>query len=295
MGARPLLAGALAALALAAPAAAAAQAPGDPQRWRVARVATIPTAYTQGIAPVPGGLAFSGTFGVFRTGLDLRETARVDPVIPPEVNRTDGFNHVGDIDYDRGRLVLPLECYVVSANPQNTCGRGAFAVADPATLQWRFHVKLDPAFIKKAMWVEAAGEELWTQAGRDLLAYRSADLNPANVNVALRPIRRLRGVAPDALTGAAYLDGRLYGAVDRVGFAEVWSFDVRRRGARRLEVRRRVVGESEGLAMKPFGGGPLQWTILPYEVSSRPPTYGRNRGVLLTRARVARPAGSRGA
>jgi hypothetical protein len=296
VGAGPLLAGALAAAALAAaaPPAQAQVAPEDPRRWRLARVAAIPTAYSQGIAAVPGGLAFSGTFGLFATGRDLRETARVEPVIPQEVNQADGYNHVGDVDYDRGRLVLPLECYVVSANPQNTCGTGAFAVADPATLQWRFRVKLDPAFIKKAMWVEAAGDLLWTQSGRDLLAYRSSDLNAANVGVALRPARRLRGAAPDPLTGAAYADGRLYGAVDRVGFAEVWSFDLRRRGRRRLEIRRRIVGESEGLALTPLGGGTLQWTIMPIEISARPPTYGRDRGALLSfTRRVARPAPGR--
>ena len=287
MGARPLLAGALAALALAAPAQGQRAAEGDPKRWRVARVATIPAAYSQGVAAVPGGLAFSGTYGLFRTGRDLRETARIDPVIPPEVGQAERWNHVGDVDYDRGRLVLPLECYEPLANPTNTCGTGAFAVADPATLQWRFHVKLDPAFIKKAMWVEAAGDLLWTQAGRDLLAYRSADLNPANVNVLLRPVRRLRGVARDQLTGAAYLDGRLYGAVDRLGFAEVWSFDLRRRGVRRLEARRRIVGESEGLMATRLAGGTLQWTILPYEIgSSARPTYGRDRAVMLTLARV---------
>jgi hypothetical protein len=277
VGARPLLAGALAALAAAAPAHA--------QNWRVARVATLPTAYSQGVAAVPGGLAFSGTYGLFRTGRDLRETARIDPIIPPEVGQAERWNHIGDIDYDRGRLVLPLECYEPFATPTNTCGTGAFAVADPATLQWRFHVKLDPAQIKKAMWVESVGDLLWTQDRRDLVAYRSTDLNPANVNVLLRPVRRLRGVAPDQLTGAAYLDGRLYGAVDRADSAEVWSFDLRRRGARRLEVRRRVVGESEGLAALRLGGGTLQWTFVP-DVSSRPSTYGRNRAVMLTLARV---------
>ena len=297
MGARPLLAGLVAALALTAPAEAQVK---DPKRWGIARVSTIPPAYNQGIAAVPGGFVFSGTFGLFRTAAALSETARQEPAIPEDVARAEGYNHIGALASHGGRLILPLECYTVGATPQNTCGTGSFGVADPVTRQWGDHVKLDPAFIRKAMWVAPSpdGALLWTQHDRDLLAYRAAEVTEANRTVitpegprgvALRPARRLRNAAPDSFTGAAFLAGRLYGAVDEPNRVELWSVDVRT-GKRRLELLRPIIGESEGLAAATFRGGTLQWTIMPVGISVRPPTYGAGRGVVLSLKRArARP------
>ena len=47
-----------------------------------------------------------------------------------------------------------MECFTSGVG--NTCGTGAFGVADPATLQFRYYVKLDPAEIPKAMWAETS-------------------------------------------------------------------------------------------------------------------------------------------
>ncbi len=79
-------------------------------------------------------------------------------------------------------MILPLECYDPSTG-QNTCGTGAFGVADPATLAFRYYVKLDPAEIPKAMWAETSpdGSIIWTSSGDDLLAYRSSDVSLATV------------------------------------------------------------------------------------------------------------------
>ncbi len=77
-------------------------------------------------------------------------------------------------------MLLPLECYTPGVG--NTCGTGAFAVADPATLAWRYYVKLDPAEIPKAMWAETSpdGKLVWTSSGNDLLAYRTSDVSTAH-------------------------------------------------------------------------------------------------------------------
>ena len=132
-----------------------------------------------------------------------------------------GFNHVGDPAYDGaegGRLLLPLECYVPGRpNGGNTCGRGGIGVADPATLAWRYWVALDPADIPKAMWAEVSpdGSLLWTSAGADLLAYATADINPANAApgpdaAPIHPVRAPAGaVPPSGITGAVFADGRL--------------------------------------------------------------------------------------
>ena len=73
-----------------------------------------------------------------------------------------------------------MECYTPGVG--NTCGTGAFGVADPATLDFRYYVKLDPAEIPKAMWAETSpdGKLIWTSSGDDLLAYRTSDVAPAN-------------------------------------------------------------------------------------------------------------------
>ena len=103
-------------------------------------------------------------------------------MIPPEVHLREGYNHIGDISYDRaegGRVLLPLECYVPNGpNGGNPCLHGSIGVADPRTLQWRYYVKLDPAEIPKAMWNEVSpdGTLVWTSSGDDLLAYRTADI-----------------------------------------------------------------------------------------------------------------------
>ena len=78
---------------------------------------------------------------------------------------TEGYNHVGDIGHQGGRVLLPLECYTPGGpNGGNTCGTGSIGVADPATLAFQYYVKLDSAEIAKAMWVEASpdGKLLWT-------------------------------------------------------------------------------------------------------------------------------------
>jgi hypothetical protein len=98
----------------------------------------VPNKYWQGVTTQGPGkpLFFSGIFtGLHRTAPSLRQTGTVDPVIPPLVFATEGYNHVGDIGYQGGRVLLPLECYTPGGpNGGNTCGTGSIGVADPATL-----------------------------------------------------------------------------------------------------------------------------------------------------------------
>lgn len=172
-------------------------------------------------------------------------------------------------------MLLPLECY--DDRLGNTCGTGAFGVVDPTTLDWRYYVKLDPADIAKAMWVEVApgGRLAWTSSGEDLLAYRLADVRPGRAAPAaptIRPVRRLRGaVPPSGVTGAAFWRGRLLLAGQDGAVFQVWSVDVRT-GHRRLELERTINGESEGLDVTPALGGLLHWGVMPLS-STGPATY----------------------
>jgi hypothetical protein len=270
------------ALALAAPAAAR-----DPGRWTLSGWSSVPNNYWQGVAAQGPGkpLFFSGIFtGLHRTSPSLKETGSVDPVIPPLVFATEGYNHVGDIGYQGGRVLLPLECYTPGGpNGGNTCGTGSFGVADPATLAFQYHVKLDPAEIPKAMWVEASpdGQLLWTSSGQDLLAYRSADVTGANAAPAAAPIhsvRRLAGaVPPSGVTGAAFHHGRLFLAGSQGTTYQVWSVDVAS-GKRRLELELpNVQGESEGLTQVKLLGGVLHYLVAPLAAQ---PTFGPTVGLL---------------
>src|SRR5512132_8496 len=177
-----LLAATAAAIVVAAPASAA-----DPARWRISDVRNVPLEYFQGLTHDPAGNRyFDGVFeGLYKTDADLVERVRALVALPASVQAL-GFTHIGDFTWnpaEGGRLILPLECYTPGGpNGGNTCGTGSFGVADPTTLAFRYYVKLDPAEIPKAMWVEASpdGRLLWTSSGQDLLAYRASDVSQAN-------------------------------------------------------------------------------------------------------------------
>ena len=278
-------------MALAVAPAASAK---DPGRWRETGRSTVPLYYYQGVASSPTGLFFNGIhLGLYRTDRNLDEQKRNDDVFPLGVHLTENYNHIGDIAWDAregGRVLLPVECYYPFLAPgqddeNNTCRTGSFGVADPVSLSWRYYVKLDPAEIPKAMWVAVSpdGELLWTQSGRDLLAYRASDVNPSNAapsGPAIKAVRRLKnGAPPSGITGAAFSNGLMYAASQDGDTFQVWSIDVAT-GARQLEIEREVVGEAEGVDFFTGLGGTLHWLIQPYNTHGVP-TYGLANGTLL--------------
>ena len=300
-----LAASLLAALVVAGPASAA-----DPGRWTNTGVSRIPVFYYQGVTSDPSrNFYFDGIYtGLFRTDPRLRQTAaNPEPgVIPAQVRASEQYNHIGDIGYgtaEGGRILLPLECYY-PGNPSgaNTCQNGAIGVADPRTLAWRYYVKLDPAGIKKAMWVERSpdGTYLWTSDGDDLVAYRSSDVNPLNAGATISEAKRLRGAVPPAgVTGAVFYNGRLYTAGQDGDLFQVYSTDLdswdssTQTGDQRLEIElpAGTVGESEGLAVNPSCGGVLHWIVTPFNTEGKPPTYGAGNALLHFVPKGAQPPG----
>ena len=258
---------ALAALA-AAPSGAAAKG-----RWVVTGATSVPTEYFQGLTsnPADTSVYFAGVFqGLWKTDPFLSRVAAVPGAIPASVAASEGYNHIGDPTWLRGeggRVILPLECYVPGTG--NTCGTGAFGVADPATLAFRYYVKLDPAEIPKAMWAETSpnGRLIWTSSGNDLLAYRTSDVVAANAAPAHGPIRAARrlvdAVPPSGITGAVFVRGRLLlaGEGDRY---QIWSVNTRT-GGRRLEFETEMCGEAEGLDTISTLGGRLHWLLSPID------------------------------
>ena len=283
--ARRIIVAAAACAALLLPGTASA---ADPGRWFETGHSPVPLEYFQGITTDRhGDFYFDGIFtGLYRTGPTLVEEARNEAAIPLDVFRLEGYNHIGDITWDkreRGRVLLPLECFLFGL----LCKTGSIGVADPATLEWRYYVKLDPAFIDKAMWAEVSpnGQLLWTSSGSgdDLLAYRVKDIAPRNAapgGPALKPVRVLEGaVPPSGITGAAFYGKRLFVAGQSGGPFRVWSIDLRD-GSRRLEIEKSVIGESEGLEVVKALGGELHWLITPFQSGGRPPTYGSTSAVV---------------
>jgi len=278
----------LAAAAIVVASAPASAGAADPGRWTLTGSSTMPLYYYQGVTSDPArALYFDGIdFGLYRTDSQLNEEARNDDVIPPAVTAREGYNHIGDISWDAaegGRIVLPLECYYPPAG--NTCKTGSFGIADPSTLKWRYYVKLDPAYIAKAMWAEVSpdGTMIWTSSGNDLLGYRASAVKASHAAPAgplLKPSVRVRNaVPPTGITGATFVAGRLFAAGQDGDLFQVWSIDLAT-GARQLEIERTIVGESEGLDEVDALGGVLHWQVQPYNTEG-PPTYGPLNGTLL--------------
>lgn len=286
LGAMGVLGGAV--IAPPAPLALAA----DPGRWVETGRKTTSVSYWQGLTFDAGArrFFFDGVdTGLYRTTDNLVRTAGVGNVIPASVKSAEGYNHLGDLSFDAaqgGRVLLPLECYYPGQpNGGNTCQTGSFAVADPGTLAWRYYVKLDPAYIKKAMWVEASpdGRWIWTSSGTSLLAYNAAEVSPANAAPAglkLVP-QRLTGVLPaSGVSGATFYSGRLFVALNRGTYFEVVSYGIDMSGPSpvlvdgpRREIERAKSSslyETEGLATASALNGELHWQIQP-----QIPFYGR--------------------
>jgi hypothetical protein len=171
--------------------------------WQLTGTTYTSIAYNQGVAfdRAPGVFFFDGVSsttnsGLYRTDGALSLQAARLFVLPPTA---EGYNHAGDLSFDPGtpassaggapgsggphlggRLLLALECYYPSSGG-NTCGSGAFGVADPNSLQFLYYVNLDRTQIQKAMWDEISpdGRWIWTSSGADLLVYPAAGVNPA--------------------------------------------------------------------------------------------------------------------
>lgn len=290
----------------------------DPGRWDSAGRATIPFTYFQGITSDPAGdLYFDGiNVGLHRSSAQLAEEGSTANAIPAAVSAAppagEGYNHIGDITFNQGRVLLPLECYYPGTpGGGNTCKTAAFGVAGPATLGWDYYVRLDDADIQKAMWVESSadGSELYTPGGNgsggassDLLVYAAADVTLANAatpgptpDPEISPIAAYANVLPPGqMTGAAVFGGRLYVATSVGNGAgnpdtfKVFSLDPNAGNAaavlasRRLEIERTVAGESEGLDVNGALGGVLHWQVMPVPSSAQRPTYTPGRGSLLS-------------
>jgi hypothetical protein len=275
----------------------------DPGLWKETGRSSVPLYYYQGVtSDQQKNLYFDGVyFGLYKTDSQLNQLAGHNDEIPQDVHLREGYDHMGDLTWDPsegGRILLPLECYYPypgAPNSGNTCGfgsngqpepgTGSFGVADPATLDWRYYVKLDERDIPKAMWAEVSPDAklVWTSSGKDLLAYSTADIKPANAaptGPKIRPVRRLVGaVPPSGITGAAFEGERLLVAGQDGGAFQVWSIDLTT-GARELQIERTIVGESEGIDTVDALGGHLHWLIQPYN-EQNVPTYGVTNGTLL--------------
>jgi hypothetical protein len=268
------------ALALASTASAS-----NPGRWVLTGASSVPDNYWQGLASDPSDsqLFFIGpSQGLWQTTPPLVQTAGVDRAIPTALKQSVGYNHIGDptwLDGEGGRVVLPMECYNPAQDPSNTCGKGAFGIADPQTLAFRYYVQLDPKFIPKAMWAETSpnGKLIWTSVDNDLIAYRASQVTQANAAPSgpeLKPVKTLtNAVPPTGVTGAVFRHGNLLIAGESNHVYDVWSVNTNT-GARKLKLEQHFCGESEGLDLFSGLGGRLHWILAPSDDSGCTLTFG---------------------
>jgi hypothetical protein len=285
-------------LSLASPASARGVG-GDLGRWLLTGASSVPDDYWQGLTSDPSDsrLFFIGpSQGLWQTTPELVQTAGVSKAIPTAVKQSVGYNHIGDptwLDGEGGRIVLPMECYNPAQDPSNTCGKGAFGIADPGTLAFRYYVQLDPKFIPKAMWAETSpnGKLIWTSVDNDLLAYRASDVTQANaapLGPMLEPVKTLPGaVPPTGVTGAVFRHGNLLIAGESNHDYEVWSVNTKT-GARKLKIEQHFCGESEGLDLFSQLGGRLHWILAPSDDSGCKLTFGPTSALLHFVRRPAR-------
>jgi hypothetical protein len=309
----------VATLALASTAAAK-----DPGRWLLTGASSVPNGYWQGLTsdPTDSRLFFIGPFqGLWQTTPALVQTAGVDQAIPTALRKSVGYNHIGDptwlgpsvahpsmagradaprtarppgsLDGEGGRVVLPMECYNPSQNPSNTCGKGAFGIADPSTLAFRYYVQLAPKFIPKAMWAETSpnGKLIWTSSGNDLIAYHASQVSQANAAPSgpqLKPVKTLtNAVPPTGVTGAVFRHGQLLIAGESNHDYDVWAVNTKT-GNRKLKLEQHFCGESEGLDLFSGLGGRLHWIIAPSDDSGCTLTFGPTSALLHFVKRPAR-------
>ncbi len=271
----------------------------DPGRWLLTGASSVPNDYWQGITsdPSDGQLFFIGPFqGLWQTSPQLAQTAGVSQAIPKELTKSIGYDHVGDptwLNGEGGRIVLPMECYKPNADPSNTCGKGAFGIADPQTLAFRYYVQLDPKFIPKAMWAETSpdGKLIWTSSGDDLIAYRASQVIRANAAPSgpqLKPVKTLpNAVPPTGVSGAVFRHGQLLIAGESNHDYDVWAVNPKT-GDGKLKLEQHLCGESEGLDLFSGLGGRLHWLIAPSDDSGCTLTFGPTSALLHFVKRPAR-------
>src|SRR3954468_23205611 len=197
-------------------AVASTAAASNAGRWVLTGASSVPDNYWQGLTSDPSDsqLFFIGPGqGLWQTTPPLVQTAGVDKAIPTALQQSVGYNHIGDptwLDGEGGRVVLPMECYNPAQDPSNTCGKGAFGIADPQALALRHYAQLDPKFIPKALWAETSpdGKLIWTSVDNDLIAYRASQVTRANAGPSgpqLKPVKTLTNAGPPpGGTGAAF-------------------------------------------------------------------------------------------
>ena len=293
----------MALLLLATCVAAAPARAADPGRWHVTGTTTLPLLYYQGVTVDPArNFYFDGIFvGLYRTNPSFTETGRTADVIPPDVHAREGYNHIGDISWDRaegGRVLLPLECYVPERAerrqpvPARLDRRRRPRHAAVALLREARPGRDPEGDVERGLARRHAGVDLESAATCSPTARRtSRSPTPRPAHAPIHSVRRLKGaVPPTGITGATFVDGRMLVAGQDGDAFRVYSIDLATGGAPardRAHDRGRVGGARDRGAK----GGTLGWLIQPFNPEGKPPTYSPDHATLVSFA----PTGRRGA
>ena len=219
-------------------------------------------------------------------------------MIPPDVRLREGYNHIGDIAWDRregGRMLLPLECYSPAARTAGTpAGTGSIGVADPASLRVALLRQARPRGDPEGDVERGVARR---HAAVDLERRRPAGLPHGRYLARPRGARRTRRSTPCGACagrcrragspGATFVGDRMFVAGQTGGPFRVWSIDLVT-GAGGWRSSAGSWGSPRG-STAALDGGTLHWLIQPFSDEPGPPTYSADKATLLS----FRPAGRR--
>ncbi len=176
----------------------------SPAGWQVqVKVSTgVSLLYSQGIARLPGGWAFSAKAGLWRT--DDQFTQLVEVVSPvPKALLDQGYGHIGDIDLAGSKLYAALE------QSDFSVGKQTVAWFDPQTLAFQGSQEL-PQHENPCLCIDEATMIAYTPDH-----YHGTDIRRYDVNTnwaALAPLTLSRQL--DAMQGVDVANGALWFSCD---------------------------------------------------------------------------------
>jgi hypothetical protein len=217
---------------------------------------------SQGIATDGNQWFFSWKFGLERADNGYADTFNNPMAIPPEL-LLNGSNHIGDIDYDRGRLVVPIEDGSAYLRPY-------LALYDAATLQ---PISYDP--IARGLQLEGVPWVAVDSARR--IAYTAEWNNARQINMfdidhhfaflgaipLQQPVSRIQG--------AKLFEGGLVASVDDDA-KTVYRIDLSTGAATKLFSLGKA-GELEGIAVRATPDGALLHVMLMVGTLNDPQNY----------------------
>ena len=225
------------------------------ETWREVGVTTFPLPQgllrTQGITTDGRGWYFSWQGGLERTTDNYVETAAVPLAIPPALV-AQGSDHIGDIDYYKGKLIVPID------DSKSHYTNPYLAIYDATTLLPISYHKINMELPDAASWVAVDPKRGLAMTSR---WDKPTQINLFDINDQMRHVGGIPLQQPlSRIQGAKLLDGSLIAAVDDAA-KSVYRIDLTTGAVTKL-FSLGLAGELEGIAVRPTPDGALVHVLL---------------------------------